>query len=150
MDFTIPQDNIDGKSLTQLYNKILNSLQSTSPMKLEITDILSILNFPDDVEKNIKDKRGDLVFFEKKFSPMKITIKIKNEGGKISQNLPGTSALGIIIHTKFHCKIILDKLQQIIIIDNIEGLDADIPGPINPDIDKIIIKVRSKEIIITV
>ena len=50
--------------------------------------------------------------------------------------MPGSGgALGIIIHKKFECKFILKSNS--LIIDRIKGLDADIPGPFNPDINRI-------------
>ncbi len=150
MNVTIPHKNIDGEILLKLYYKTLNSLQGKSPLKMEISDILSILNFPKDIVIDINDKREDLVFFEKDFFPMKVTARVTNKGEKVAHNLPGAFGFGIIIKPIFSCKITLEKLHQIITVDDIDGLDIDIPGPFNRSIDKVRIEVRSKKITLSV
>lgn len=150
MNLSIPHKNIDGEILLSLYYKILNSLQSNSKLKLAMSDILSILNFPADVVKDINSKRQSLIFSEKKFSPMKVVARVTNDGEKVAQDLPGGLGFGIIIHPRFSCTIALEKLHQVITVDNIKGLDVDIPGPFNRGIDAVVIEARSKKITLSV
>jgi len=150
MNVTIGHQYIDGEILLQLYYKILNALQSKSPLKLELSDVLGILNFPEAVVKDINEKREDLIFSQKEFFPMKIAVKVTNLGEKVVHDLPGTSLVGIIIQEKFYCKMTLEKLHQVVTISDIKGLYIDTPGPFNMDVEKITIKARSKQIVLSV
>lgn len=136
MDYTIPSQNINSAALARLFKKVQEIVKKKGGT-IQITDMLSMLNFPPAVAKRISTARGPLIV-----SYAKGKYKATNSGKKIEENIPGSSgALGIIIHEHFSCEFTLDKLKKKLVIDKIKGLDADVPGPFNPDVDKIVIEL---------
>lgn len=135
MEVTIDPNNISEAALTVLFGRIEN-IVAKKKGTVQLTELLTILNFPQAVNEKIQKARGPL-----QVQCSGNTCTTKNKGKKVEEDLPGTSAVGIIIHEDFSCKFTFNKQRRSIVIHDIEGLDADIPGPFNPDVDKITIRL---------
>jgi hypothetical protein len=107
--------------------------------KVPLFQLLAILNFPPEVNSKILEQRGPL---EVKCNGM--ACSASNVGSKIKENLPGSfGTLGIIVSQEFSCQFDIgtNPAGKTLVIDKIKGLYADIPGPINPDVNKITVRM---------
>ena len=132
MNIRIPSDFISSHSLSILFSKIVSFVKSGEG-KISVPDLLSILNFPIDVQMKIRKARGPL---EAKCNGL--ICKASNKGKKVEENIPGSGGtVGIILHEDFSCEFKLGSFGRSIVIGKIKGLTANIAGPFNPDVDQI-------------
>ena len=96
MKHEIPPENIDPSALMSLFSTI-GLIVKMKKGSVQLTQLLSILNFPPEINKKIMQARGP-VFVRCNNS----TCTATNSGEKIKENLPGTAGtLGIIVEIEF-------------------------------------------------
>lgn len=138
MEFTIAPANIDPTALSMMFKAIENIIAKQRGM-IPLTQLLSILNFPPEINSKIMRARGPLKVLCKNE-----TCTASNIGEKVEENLPGAgSMLGIIIKENFSCefRIEVNDGKKTLTIDEIKGLYADPIGPFNPDVNKITVRM---------
>jgi RHS repeat-associated protein len=128
---------VDPSSTQNLIDKV-NELAKKGYGTLTVSELLSILNFPPDVSERINKARKN-VNLQINSESCPVTIKFSNTGSEIAEDLPDVplNALGIILETNVSGDIIPSKDK--LIINNLEGVVLDVPGPWNNDFDGFIV-----------
>jgi len=136
VEHIIPPENIASASLSTLFFAV-RQIVTKGGGTIPLTQMLTIINFPPEINERIKKARGPLLV--KCYGAY---CEATNTGKKIEENIPGAGGwLGIIVKEKFSCKMTLDWAKKILVVKDIKGLDADIPGPFNMDVDTITIRL---------
>lgn len=148
--YTLDPDSITTSELDAIFNMFVAVSEGAGGGTIQMTDLLDIINFPDDVRQRIKNARGPVTVSECSAVTGGQTCKANNTGTKVTEELPGTGGLiGIIIQESFSCSYELTIATQRLKIDQIAGLNIDLPGPLNPGVDTVEIVVPSKVVTIT-
>jgi RHS repeat-associated protein len=98
---------------------------------VKLSDILRVLYFPPEVEKRIKDARGEVTLQ----CPIPTGGSFYNRGKPISENIPGTEMFSVELAKNVSGRIILQGNK--IILDNLKGITADGPLFIDFNVDSI-------------
>jgi hypothetical protein len=136
MTYTIDPDSINSGLLAHLFLQVAATMQKKTGT-IPVTDMLAILNLPEEVNARIRKARGPLTV-----SYTDGVYVARNRGTQVEENIPGTGGwLGLILHPDFRCEFAIEPEAKTLVIDNITGLDADGPGFFNFDVDRITIRL---------
>jgi len=139
MEIELPKANLFPPALKGAISTVEEIIRKEGG-KIKLTDLLTIINFPTEVNLRIKKARGDVDVECKKD-----VCTATNSGDKINEGIPGTNGFAnLVVEKNFSCSFILsgskEEETRKLEINSIEGLEIDIPGPFNPDVTRIIIK----------
>ena len=131
MDFEIPKGEIFPESLKQLFDRVVQ-IDRANGGSMELTALLAIMDFPNDVGDRMRRARGKVVARKNGAE-----LRVVNDGKQIEEALPGLSIVSLIIAPKLTCSLKVDTSVETLWIKEIEGLTVNIPGPVNPDLDAV-------------
>ncbi len=139
MDILIPKGNLHPPALKNVLD-IAQVIIKNKKGEIQLTTLLSIINFPADVNKRIKRARGNLIV-----SCNKNKCDASNSGREINEKIPGGNGfvslmVGELFKCNYHLESSGEKRNRKLVIFSIKGLEIDIPGPFNPDVVEITIK----------
>ena len=139
MEIIIPKANLFEPALKEVLDLAQNILLKEKG-QIQLTKLLAIINFPPEVNTRIQKARGNV-----KVECNKGKCIAFNKGKEVNENIPGGNGfVSLSVDEDFKCNFSFvqkdgDKNRHLI-INVLEGLEVDLPGPINPDVVKIIIK----------
>lgn len=146
------EDGIDVPQL-RLLRGTLKRLVESGGGSLPVTQLLSILSFPPEVDERIRKARGDVVVTAQRKpaaspSPKSASARdvstggmttlkghFRNKGAEIAESIPGVPA-GIELSIDVAGNITINLENKVIDLDKLVGISAEIPGP-NISIDRI-------------
>ncbi len=151
VEYQIDPNQISQQKLNELFETISPIACGGTGGTIQMTDLLAIVSFPPEVQQRIRNARGPVRISNCTSSSAVCQCSAANNGQQVEENIPGAGgAIGIIIEEQFTCRFTVHRSSMTVDVTDIRGLRIDLLGPVNPAVDRILIEVPTRRVVLTI